>query len=91
MPQQGRGILRHLDRWRQVLLPAGEAAEWGGLEPALAGTAGSPDRPAATRTCVFCGATRHVIPHRGKGICVECVAEIRRLVSPGAEPEDAQP
>lgn len=34
--------------------------------------------------CVFCGTTEHVIPHRGKGLCVDCVHEVCALVSGGS-------
>ncbi len=33
--------------------------------------------------CVFCGSTEHVMRFRGKGICVDCVTEVRNLVSAG--------
>ena len=34
-------------------------------------------------TCVFCGTGEHVTPHCGRGICVECVREVRELASGG--------
>jgi|GEM_PF-5640553 len=77
------GIVRGLDRLRRAVLPRGNPDAWpgGDLEPAFAGVGGPEDDAPPARACVFCGATRHVIPHRGKGICVDCVAEIRRIVS----------
>jgi|ACXJ01.1.fsa_nt_gi hypothetical protein len=33
--------------------------------------------------CVFCGTREHVLVHRGQGICVDCVREVRELVSGG--------
>lgn len=45
------------------------------LAPALAGDAARFAGP--ERVCVFCGATEHVIPFRGRGICVDCVREVR--------------
>lgn len=77
-----------LGRWARIRLPQGlrDALTLGrGLEPALAGLAGEgapdPDRPPLA--CVFCGARTHVMRHRGKGICVDCVREIREMVSGG--------
>lgn len=68
---------RSWDRLRRTLAPE--------AHPALAGLDGELPPAEPPLACVFCGTHRHVIPHRGKGICVECVAEIRRLVSPGRD------
>ena len=79
-----RRIARGLDRLRRALLfPGGGGGPVGSaeLEPALAGAGGGTDQSRPALVCVFCGARRHVIPHRGKGICVDCVGEIRRIVS----------
>ena len=45
------------------------------------GDAWAPGR--ADLTCVFCGSTEHVMRFHGKGICVDCVTEVRNLVSAG--------
>ncbi len=53
------------------------------LQPALVGGPRPADPDLPELACVFCGTRRHVIPHRGKGICVDCVREIREMVSGG--------
>ena len=52
-------------------------------QPAFAGDGDLRPADHPDLACVFCGTTRHVIPHRGKGICVDCVRDIRDLVSRG--------
>ncbi len=76
------GIMRHLDELGRIVLPPEVRDAFRprrDQEFAFAGDGESPPRPRVP--CVFCGATTHVIRHRGKGICVDCVREIRQLVS----------
>jgi transcriptional pleiotropic regulator of transition state genes len=80
------GIVRRLDRLGRIVIPK-ELRDTLALERhtqlafAVDGDAMVLQR--RELCCVFCGAGEHVIPHRGKGICVECIREVREMGSDG--------
>jgi transcriptional pleiotropic regulator of transition state genes len=83
--RRSTGIVRRLDRLGRIVIPKevrdafriGRDAQ---LAFAVDGDAVVLQLPELT--CLFCGTAEHVIPHRGKGICVECAREVRELASP---------
>ena len=84
LPARSTGIVRRIDRLGRVVIPK-ELRDAFGLDRhaqlvfAVDGDAMVLER--SDLTCVFCGAREHVMPHRGKGICVDCVREVRDLAS----------
>ena len=80
------GIVRRLDQLGRIVIPKEVRDAFGiGRDAHLAfavdGDAVVMQCPELV--CVFCGTSGHLIPHRGKGISVDCVREVRALVSGG--------
>ena len=73
------GIIRHLDELGRIVIPIEIRKRFGlterdALEIAVKDQTILLTRPRST--CVFCGSTRSVIEHRGRGVCRGCVAEL---------------
>lgn len=84
MAIRSTGIVRRLDSLGRVVIPKDLRDAFGLSRNAQLAVAVDGDAVVLERTdvtCVFCGAAEHVIPHRGKGICVDCVREVRDLAS----------
>jgi AbrB family transcriptional regulator, transcriptional pleiotropic regulator of transition state genes len=80
---QGRttttGIIRHLDELGRIVIPIEIRKRFGlterdALEIAVKNQTILLSRPKSE--CVFCGATRSVVEHRGRGVCRSCVPEL---------------
>jgi len=73
------GIIRHLDELGRIVIPIEIRKRFGlterdALEISVKDQTILLSRPRAA--CVFCGATRSVVEHRGRGACRSCVAEL---------------
>ena len=80
------GIVCWLDRLGRIVIPKEVRDAFGIGRDAQVAFAVDGDAVVVQfpeRVCVFCGTSEHVIAHRGKGICVDCVREVRALVSGG--------
>lgn len=80
------GIVRRIDRLGRVVIPKEVRDAFGigrDAELAFAVDGESVVLAPQTHVCTFCGSRDHVIPFHGKGICVECVQEVREIGSAG--------
>ena len=73
------GIIRNLDELGRIVIPIEIRKRFGlterdPLEISVRDQAIILSRPRTT--CVFCGTTRAVSEHRGRGVCRTCVAEL---------------
>ena len=73
------GIIRHLDELGRIVIPIEIRKRFGlterdALEITVKDQTILLSRPRSA--CVFCGATRSVLEHRGRGVCDDCVAEL---------------
>ena len=86
MARRSTGIVRRIDRLGRIVIPK-EVRDAFGLgrdaQLAFAVDGEAMVLQAPELVCVFCGATEHVIAHRGRGICVDCVCEVREIGSGG--------
>jgi AbrB family transcriptional regulator, transcriptional pleiotropic regulator of transition state genes len=73
------GIIRHLDELGRIVIPIEIRKRFGlterdALEIAVKNQTILLSRP--KDECVFCGATRAVFEHRGRGVCRDCIGEL---------------
>ncbi len=73
------GIIRHLDELGRIVIPIEIRKRFGlterdALEIAVKDETILLSRPRST--CVFCGSTRTVLEHRGRGVCRNCANEL---------------
>lgn len=73
------GIIRHLDELGRIVIPIEIRKRFGlterdALEITVKDQTILLRRPRSA--CVFCGSTRSVLEHRGRGVCHDCVAEL---------------
>ena len=73
------GIIRHLDELGRIVIPIEIRKRFGlterdALEITVKDQTILLSRPRSS--CVFCGATRGVEEHRGRGVCTSCIAEL---------------
>jgi AbrB family transcriptional regulator, transcriptional pleiotropic regulator of transition state genes len=73
------GIIRNLDELGRIVIPIEIRKRFGlterdPLEISVRDQTILLSRPRTT--CVFCGTTRSVGEHRGRGVCTTCVAEL---------------
>ncbi|MGH3014247.1 MAG: AbrB/MazE/SpoVT family DNA-binding domain-containing protein [Gaiellaceae bacterium] len=73
------GIIRNLDELGRIVIPIEIRKRFGlterdPLEISVRDQSIILSRPRTT--CVFCGTTRGVDEHRGRGVCSTCVAEL---------------
>jgi transcriptional pleiotropic regulator of transition state genes len=78
-PRTTTGIVRHLDELGRIVVPVEIRRRFGlvehdPLEISVEGQAILLRRPGST--CVFCGATRSILEHRGQGVCRSCRREL---------------
>jgi AbrB family transcriptional regulator, transcriptional pleiotropic regulator of transition state genes len=81
-PRAGKtttGIIRHLDELGRIVIPIEIRKRFGlterdPLEISVRDQTILLSRPRST--CVFCGASRRVEEHRGRGVCQSCIAEL---------------
>lgn len=76
------GIIRHLDELGRIVIPIEIRKRFGlterdALEITVKDQTILLNRPRTA--CVFCGATRSVTEHRGRGVCKACAADIAAL------------
>lgn len=73
------GIIRHLDELGRIVIPIEIRKRFGlterdALEIAVKDETILLSRPRSA--CVFCGSTRTVLEHRGRGVCRTCANEL---------------
>jgi AbrB family transcriptional regulator, transcriptional pleiotropic regulator of transition state genes len=73
------GIIRHLDELGRIVIPIEIRKRFGlterdALEIAVKNQTILLSRP--KDQCIFCGATRSLFEHRGRGVCRNCAGEI---------------
>ena len=73
------GIIRHLDELGRIVIPIEIRKRFGlterdALEIAVKDETILLSRPQSA--CVFCGSTRAVLEHRGRGVCRNCANEL---------------
>ena len=73
------GIIRHLDELGRIVIPIEIRKRFGltardALETTVKDQTILLSRPRSA--CIFCGATRSLLEHRGRGVCEDCVAEL---------------
>jgi transcriptional pleiotropic regulator of transition state genes len=73
------GIVRHLDELGRIVIPIEIRKRFGlterdALEITVKDQTILLSRPRSS--CVFCGSTRLVVEHRGRGVCRSCAAEL---------------
>jgi transcriptional pleiotropic regulator of transition state genes len=73
------GIIRNLDELGRIVIPIEIRKRFGlterdPLEISVRDQTILLSRPRTT--CVFCGTTRRVGEHRGRGVCTTCIAEL---------------
>jgi transcriptional pleiotropic regulator of transition state genes len=73
------GIIRHLDELGRIVIPIEIRKRFGlterdALEISVKDQTILLSRPRSA--CVFCGSTRGVVEHRGRGVCRACVGEL---------------
>ena len=73
------GIIRHLDELGRIVIPIEIRKRFGlterdALEITVKDQTILLSRPRSA--CIFCGATRSLLEHRGRGVCEDCVAEL---------------
>lgn len=78
------GIIRHLDELGRIVIPIEIRKRFGlterdALEITVKDQTILLSRPRSA--CVFCGSTRSVLEHRGRGVCHDCVAELATTAS----------
>ena len=78
-PKTTTGIIRHLDELGRIVIPIEIRKRFGllerdALEISVKDQTILLSRPG--RACVFCGATRSPIEHRGRNVCRQCAAEL---------------
>ena len=76
------GIIRHLDELGRIVIPIEIRKRFGltvrdPLEITVRDQTIMLSRPRAA--CVFCGSTRSVEEHKGRGVCSSCVADLAAL------------
>jgi transcriptional pleiotropic regulator of transition state genes len=74
------GIIRHLDELGRIVIPIEirkrfDLLERDALEISVKDQTILLSRPRSA--CVFCGSTKALVEHRGRGVCQPCVAELR--------------
>jgi transcriptional pleiotropic regulator of transition state genes len=77
--QTTTGIIRHLDELGRIVIPIEIRKRFGlterdALEISVKNQTILLSRP--RNACVFCGATRTLVEHMGRGVCGPCVAEL---------------
>ena len=77
--QTTTGIIRHLDELGRIVIPIEIRKRFGlterdALEISVKNQTILLNRPRSA--CVFCGATRSLVEHMGRGVCRPCVAEL---------------
>jgi transcriptional pleiotropic regulator of transition state genes len=78
------GIIRHLDELGRIVIPIEIRKRFGlterdALEIAVKDQTIVLSRP--RDACVFCGSTRSVVEHKGRGVCRDCVQELATAAS----------
>jgi transcriptional pleiotropic regulator of transition state genes len=78
-PRTTTGIVRNLDELGRIVIPVEIRRRFGlvehdALEISVEGRTILLSRPRSA--CVFCGATRSVVEHRGQGVCRTCLREL---------------
>jgi transcriptional pleiotropic regulator of transition state genes len=73
------GIIRHLDELGRIVIPIEIRKRFGlterdALEISVKDQTILLSRPRSA--CVFCGSTRAIVEHRGRGVCRPCVGEL---------------
>ena len=73
------GIIRHLDELGRIVIPIEIRKRFGllerdALEISVKDQTILLSRPPSA--CIFCGATRSLVDHRGRSVCGPCVAEL---------------
>jgi transcriptional pleiotropic regulator of transition state genes len=73
------GIIRHLDELGRIVIPIEIRKRFGlterdALEIAVKDETILLSRPRSA--CVFCGSTRTILEHRGRGVCRNCANEL---------------
>ena len=86
MALHSTGIVRRIDRLGRIVIPK-EVRDALGLgrdaELAVGVDEESLVLEPQSLVCAFCGGHEHVIPFHGKGICVDCLREVREIGSAG--------
>ncbi len=73
------GIIRHLDELGRIVIPIEIRKRFGLLERDALEISVKDQTILLSRphsACVFCGATRSLVDHRGRSVCGPCVAEL---------------
>ena len=73
------GIIRHLDELGRIVIPIEIRKRFGLLERDALEISVKDQTILLSRphsVCVFCGATRSLVDHRGRSVCGPCVAEL---------------
>jgi transcriptional pleiotropic regulator of transition state genes len=73
------GIIRHLDELGRIVIPIEIRKRFGllerdALEISVKDQTILLSRPRSA--CVFCGATKSLVEHKGRGVCQSCVSEL---------------
>jgi transcriptional pleiotropic regulator of transition state genes len=73
------GIIRHLDELGRIVIPIEIRKRFGlterdALEISVKNQTILLSRPRSA--CVFCGATRSLVEHMGRGVCRPCIDEL---------------
>jgi AbrB family transcriptional regulator, transcriptional pleiotropic regulator of transition state genes len=73
------GIIRHLDELGRIVIPIEIRKRFGlterdALEISVKNQTIMLSRP--RNACVFCGSTRSLVEHRGRGVCRSCLGEL---------------
>jgi transcriptional pleiotropic regulator of transition state genes len=73
------GIIRHLDELGRIVIPIEirkrfDLLERDALEISVKDQTILLSRPRSA--CIFCGATKGLVEHRGRGVCRPCVGEL---------------